>query len=308
MPEKTQCPLPVPDVVSDAESGLLRERTWRDTTFFIVLRQFSRNRTALVGLILILTLVLLGLLAPLVAPYHYATIDPINANKGPSAAHWFGTDAYGRDILSRILYGARYSIGIGFGSSMIGVVIGIVFGAVAGYFGGWVENLILRACDVIQSIPNILLCILVSQTLGTGIFSTMVALSFYSIPEVVRLLRATMLSLKEQEFIEASRAINCSNLRIMLSHILPNSLSPVIVSFSVGVGMKIMNSAGLSFLGLGIQDPIPEWGAMIAAGRAQLRYAPHAVLFPGIFVALIVLAFNIVGDGLRDSLDPKQRR
>ena len=286
----------------------LPKKSWRDGTFYSVLVQFSRKKTAIIGLCILLAMILISVFAGVLSPYDYTKIDPIHANQTPSPEHLLGTDIYGRDILSRILYGARYSIGIGFGSSMIGVVIGILFGAVAGYFGGWVENLILRACDVIQSIPNILLCILVSQTLGTGIFSTMVALSFYSIPEVVRLLRATMLSLKEQEFIEASRAINCSNLRIMLSHILPNSLSPVIVSFSVGVGMKIMNSAGLSFLGLGIQDPIPEWGAMIAAGRAQLRYAPHAVLFPGIFVALIVLAFNIVGDGLRDSLDPKQRR
>jgi peptide/nickel transport system permease protein len=159
-----------------------------------------------------------------------------------------------------------------------------------------------------QSIPNMLLCIMVSQTLGRGLFPTVVALSFYSIPQVVRILRSTMISLREQEFIEAERAINCSNLRILVSHILPNSISPVIVSFSLTVGMKIMASAGLSYLGLGIQDPTPEWGAMIAGGRADLRYAPHVALFPGIFVALVVLAFNIVGDGLRDALDPKTRR
>jgi peptide/nickel transport system permease protein len=295
-------------VHSEAEDRLLRERNWKDTTFFIVLKQFSRNKLALAGLILIVLLILMGLLAPILAPYDYTAIDPIHANQGPSLQHWFGLDAYGRDILSRILYGARYSLLIGIGSSLIGVVVGIIFGSIAGYFGGIVETLILRVCDIIQSIPNILLCIIVSQLLGSGVFPTMIALAMYSIPEVVRILRSSMLSLREQEFVEACRAINCSNLRILVSHILPNSLSPVIVSFSVGVGMKIMNSAGLSFLGLGIQEPIAEWGAMIALGKNQFRYAPHVTLFPGLFVALVVLAFNIVGDGLRDSLDPKLRR
>lgn len=294
--------------VLNADEHLLRERTWKDTTFFIVMKQFSRNKMALVGLVIIVLLILIGILAPVISPYNYIEVDPLNANQAPTAAHWFGTDAYGRDIFSRILWGARYSLGIGVGSSLIGVVVGILFGSIAGYFGGMVETLILRACDVIQSVPNILLCIIVSQMLGPGVFPTMIALAMYSIPEVVRILRSSMLSLREQEFVEACRAINCPNLRILISHILPNSLSPVIVSFSVGVGMKIMNSAGLSFLGLGIQEPMAEWGAMIALGKSQLRYAPHVALFPGLFVAIVVLAFNIVGDGLRDSLDPKLRR
>ena len=294
--------------LSAAEANLLRKRTWKDTTFFVVVRQFLRNKLAVAGLILILVLVLLGIFAPLIAPYSYAKIDPVNANQGPSAAHWFGTDLYGRDVFSRILYGARYSIGIGFGASLLGIVVGVILGCIAGYVGGIVETLIMRLCDIIQSIPNVLLCILVSQALGGGILPTIIALSFYSIPEVIRLLRSTIISLRDQEFIEAEHALNTPNIVIMISHILPNSISPVIVSFSVGIGMKIMSCASLSFLGLGVQDPIPEWGAMISAGREYMRYAPHAILFPGIFVALVVLAFNIVGDGLRDALDPKQKR
>lgn len=285
-----------------------RERTWKDSSFGSVVVQFARNKAALVGIILIFLLILMAILAPVLAPYNYTAIDPIHANQGPSAAHIFGTDSFGRDILSRIIFGARASLGIGIGSSLIGVLVGIIFGAIAGFFGGVVESLILRICDVIQSIPNILLCILISQLLGQGLFPTMIALAFYSIPEVVRLLRSSMMSLREQEFIEASKAINCSKFRILTVHMLPNSLSSVIVSFSIGVGMKIMNSAGLSFLGLGIQEPMAEWGAMISAGRAAMRNAPHVVLIPGIFVAIVVLAFNIVGDGLRDSLDPKLRR
>lgn len=284
------------------------KRTWKDSSFGTVVVQFTRNKAAVVGIIIIVLLILMGILAPLIAPYSYSAADPLHAKEAPSAAHIFGTDLYGRDILTRIMWGARTSMGLGIGASLIGVLIGVFFGAIAGFFGGWVESLILRICDIIQSIPNMLLCILISQMLGTGIFPTMMALAFYSVPEVVRLLRSSMMSLRDQEFIEASKAINCSKIRILLVHMLPNSLSSVIVSFSIGVGMKIMNSAGLSFLGLGIQEPIPEWGAMISLGKSIMRQAPHAILIPGIFVALVVLAFNIVGDGLRDSLDPKLRK
>ena len=284
------------------------KRSWKDSSFGTVAVQFARNKTALIGLIIIILLVLMGLLAPVISPYDYAASNPRQANLGISADHLLGTDKYGRDILTRIFWGARTSLGLGVGASALGVIVGVIFGAIAGFFGGWVESIILRACDVIQSIPNMLLCILISQMLGTGIFTTMVALAFYSIPEVVRLLRSAMMSLRDQEFIEASKAINCSKVRILLVHMLPNSLSSVIVSFSIGVGMKIMNSAGLSFLGLGIQEPVPEWGAMISLAKETWRLAPHTIIIPGIFVALVVLAFNFVGDGLRDALDPRLRK
>lgn len=284
------------------------KRTWKDSNFVSIVRRFARNKVSVVGLIIILILVFLSVAAPLIAPYDYQAIDPLNAKLMPSAEHLFGTDAQGRDIFSRILYGGRYSLTIGIAASVVGTAIGIVFGALAGFFGGWVETVILRICDIIQSIPNTLLCICVSQVLGSGFFATCIALSVYSIPGTVRLLRATMMSVREQEFVEAARAIDCSSARIMMKHILPNCLAPLIVSFSMSIGMKIMSSAGLSFLGLGIQEPMPEWGAMISAGRKYLRYAPHLVIFPGIFVALVVLSFNLVGDGLRDALDPKLRK
>lgn len=297
-----------PNTQNEKDAYLLRERTWKDTNFFISMRQFARNKAALVGFILIILLVLMAIFAPLLAPYNPAMIDPIHSNEAPSAAHWFGTDTYGRDILSRIMFGARNSLALGVLSGLLGTLVGMILGAIAGYFGGIAESIILRICDIIQSIPNMLLCIIISQTLGRGLFPTVVALSFYSVPQVARILRSNMMSLREQEFVEASRAINCSNLRIMVSHILPNAISPVIVSFTLTIGMKIIQSAGLSYLGLGIQEPTAEWGAMIAAGKTQLRYAPHEVLFPGLFVAIVVLAFNIVGDALRDSLDPKLRQ
>lgn len=294
--------------LSEKEAYLLRERTWKDKSFFIILKQFLRNKTALFGLTLIVIMILVGILAPVIAPYSPTGIDPRNGNLTPSLQHLFGTDQYGRDVLTRVLYGARVSILIGVCSSGFGVILGIIFGAIAGYFGGAIENVLLRICDVIQSIPNTLMCIIICQTLGGGMIPTIFALSIYTIPEVTRIMRSSIITLREQEFIEACRATNCSNLRIMVSHVIPNCLSPVIVSFSVGIGMKIMTSASLSFLGMGIQEPTAEWGAMISAARGNMRYAPHAVLFPGLFVALTVLAFNFVGDGLRDSLDPKLRR
>ncbi len=280
-------------------------KNWKNSNFASIVKRFAKRKISIIGLVIILFLLLAAILAPYIAPYDYKEIDPINANLTPNAEHWFGTDSQGRDIFSRILFGARYSLTIGFASSLFGVGMGIIFGAIAGFFGGKVEGTILRVCDVIQSIPNILLCIVISQALGAGIFATAFALSFYSIPGIARLLRATMMSVRDLEFVEAAKAIDCSKSRIMMKHILPNCLAPIIVSFSLSIGMKIMASAGLSFIGLGIQEPIPEWGAMISAGRRFLRYYPHLVIFPGIFVALVVLSFNLVGDGLRDALDPK---
>lgn len=286
----------------------VREHSWKDSTFFVVMRQFSRNRMAVCGLVIIFLLVMMALLAPVLAPYDYRMIDPIHANQSPSAEHWFGTDNLGRDIFTRILYGARYSLSLGFLSSMLTAALGITLGALAGFFGGKVENVILRFCDIVQSIPNMLLCICISQAFGQSFGVTCVALSISQIPNTCRLLRAQILSVREQEFVEAARMINCSKARTVIRHVLPNSITPIIVTFSTGIGMRILASSGLSFLGLGIQEPTPEWGAMISAGRTIFRYHPELVIFPGIFIALTVLSFNLVGDGLRDALDPKLRQ
>lgn len=289
------------------QTEYIRENTWRDRTFFVVARRFAKNKTALLGLAIILLLILCAIFAPVLATHSPTQVDPIHAYALPSASHLLGTDDLGRDIFSRILYGAKYSLTVGIGAELLGAVIGIIFGAIAGYFGGTVEEVILRICDVIQDIPNTLLCICVSQALGAGFFPTMIALSIGTVPGTIRMLRATMLSLREQEFVEASRAINCSSRRIMFRHLVPNCLAPLLINMSNGVGQKIMGSAALSFLGLGIQEPTPEWGAMISAGKSYLRYYPHLVIIPGCFIAATVLAFNLIGDGLRDALDPKLR-
>lgn len=285
----------------------IRENTWKDRTFFVVARRFAQNKTALLGLAIILLLILSAAFAPMLATYSPTKVDPIHAYELPSAAHLLGTDSLGRDIFSRILYGGKYSLAVGIGAELLGAVFGVLFGALAGYFGGFLEDIILRICDVIQDIPNTLLCICVSQALGAGFLPTMIALSIGTVPGTIRMLRATMLSLREQEFIEASRAINCSSARIMFRHLVPNCMAPLLINMSNGVGQKIMGSAALSFLGLGIQEPMPEWGAMISAGKSFLRYYPHLVIIPGCFIAATVLAFNLIGDGLRDALDPKLR-
>lgn len=297
-------------VMAAAESSgeYIRVRTWKDSTFFIVLKQFGQNKVALVGMAIILLMIVVAIFAPVLAPYDYQAIDPINASQGPSREHIFGTDNLGRDIFSRILYGSRFSLSLGIISSCLTVGIGIILGSLAGFFGGKVENIILRICDIVQSIPNMLLCICISQAFGNGFGVTCIALSISQIPNTCRLLRAQMLSVREQEFVEAARMVNCSKLRTMVCHILPNSITPIIVTFSTGIGMRILASSGLSFLGLGIQEPTPEWGAMISAGRTIFRYHPEMVIFPGIFIALTVLSFNLVGDGLRDALDPKLRQ
>lgn len=294
-----------PAVFDDGNAEVYSSR--KNSAFYDVASRLLKNKTAIVGMVIIGLVVLMAIFGPLVAPYEYDAIDPLNAKATPSAEHWFGTDLYGRDMFSRILYGARYSLLIGLSSGLMGCLIGVILGSIAGFFGGKIETVILRICDIIQSIPSMLLSICISVVLGSSFFATVVALSFYNIPGLTRLLRATMLSVRDQEFVEAARAINCSKLRTMVYHVLPNCMSPVIINFSMSIGMRIMSSAGLSFLGLGIQEPTPEWGAMIAAGKSLLRYAPHIVVIPGIFVALLVLAFNMFGDGLRDALDPKLR-
>ena len=307
MPENTNA-VPENQETPEIQEEYIKENTWKDTTFFVVMKQFVRNKTAIVGFVVAFLLIMLSLLAPVLAPYDYAKIDPRIANQPPSDQHWFGTDNYGRDVLSRILWGGRYSLAIGFGAEAISIIMGVILGAIAGYYSGWVETIILRFCDIMQNIPGTLLNICIAQALGGGFGATLIALSVGTIPGGVRVLRAMMLTVREQEYIEAAHAINASNTRIMFKHIVPNCLAPIIINASMGIGGKIMQSAGLSFIGLGIQEPIPEWGAMISAGREYMRYCPHLIFIPGIFVALVVLAFNLIGDGLRDALDPKLRQ
>ena len=270
-----------------------------------VMGRLFKNKLAVAGMIIFAIYVIIAIIAPLIAPYDYYVLDLANKNQPPSAEHWCGTDHMGRDILSRLLIGTRYSIGLGMGAVVIGLIIGVVLGCLAGFFGGWIEELVMRLGDLMQAIPSTLLAVIISMALGTGFVETMIALGIGRITLNSRLVRAQFLSQRKLEYVEAAQATNCSKTRLMFVHILPNTISPLIVSSTMGVGGTIMMGANLSFIGLGVLEPTPEWGAMISGARRMMRYAPYQVLFPGLFMAFFVLSLNLFGDGLRDALDPK---
>ena len=283
----------------------VKAKAKKNSEFVRVMKQMSKNKLAMIGLAIFIVEIVLAILAPYISPYSYTKMDMTACFATPSATHFFGCDDMGRDIFSRVLYGARYSISIGILAVLFSVVIGCAIGAVAGYFGGQVDNLIMRLLDFIQAIPGMLMMIVISAVLGPGYLNTIIAMSFGSIPGMARMLRAQMLKERTNEYIEAATSINCSTFRIIFHHLIPNCLSPIIVQATMGVGQTITLAAGLSFIGLGVQPPIPEWGAMLSASRQFMRQAPHLVVFPGLAIAVTVLALNLMGDGLRDALDPK---
>ena len=270
--------------------------------------QLSKNKMAMIGLVILLIEVLIAIFATQIAPYGYQEIDPTALRQTPSAKHWFGTDEIGRDIFSRVVVGTRYSLSMGIIATAISSVIGIVIGAVAGFAGGWTDNIIMRALDVIQSLPGMLLTIVMSAVLGSGYFNTILALSVGAIPGQARMLRANMLKQRKAEYIEAAYSINCSPARIIFTHVVPNSISANIVGMTMGVAHTIIQAASLSFIGLGVQPPTPDWGAMLSGARAFIRKSPHMVIFPGLAIAVTVLAVNMLGDGIRDALDPKLKK
>ena len=277
----------------------------KQSEFARVMKQLSKNKIAMLGLFILIIEILMAAFAPLIAPYGYAEMDFMNTFAGPSAKHLFGCDDMGRDIFTRVLYGGRYSISIGIIAIMIATTIGVIIGAIAGYFGGQVDNIIMRILDVIQAIPGMLLMIVISAVLGPGFMNTIIALSVSSISGMARMLRAQMMKERGAEYIEAAQSINCSKPKIIFMHLLPNCISPLIVQATMGVAQTITLAAGLSFIGLGVQPPLPEWGAMLSSARAFIRQSPHLVIFPGLAIAITVLALNLLGDGLRDALDPK---
>ena len=282
-----------------------KKKAKKQSEFLRVMKHLSKNKVAMLGLILLVVECILAALAPYIAPYHYAEMDLTSAFATPSSAHLFGCDDMGRDIFSRILYGGRYSISIGIIAVMISVAFGMIIGALAGYFGGRIDNILMRILDVIQAIPGMLLMIVISAVLGPGFFNTIIALSVSSISGMARMLRAQMMKERDNEYVEAALSINCSKGRIIFSHLIPNCISPLIVQATMGVAQTITMAAGLSFIGLGVQPPLPEWGAMLSSARQFIRQSPHLVIFPGLAIAVTVLALNLLGDGLRDALDPK---
>ncbi|MBC7232720.1 MAG: ABC transporter permease [Chloroflexi bacterium] len=274
----------------------------------IVLRQLRRNRGAIVGLSLLILEVLIAIAAPLVAPYNPLEQSPLAALKGPSTKHLFGTDDVGRDILSRVIYGARISLRVGLISVSIAATIGTTLGIIAGFYGGRLDSVIMGLANVLLAFPGILLALAIIAVLGPGLFNVMIAVGIGGIPTYIRVARGSTLSIRNCDYVTGARAVGCNNNRIMLRYILPNALPPLIVLMTVGVAGAILTASGLSFLGLGAQPPTPEWGAMLNAGRTYLRQAWWVAVFPGLAITITVLSINMLGDGLRDALDPKLRR
>lgn len=273
--------------------------------FFETWRRLKRSKLAMVGLFILSVLFITAIFADFIAPYHYATQNLRETFQYPSLKHPFGTDDFGRDIFSRIIYGARISLEVGFLAVGIAIVVGGLLGAVAGFYGGKLEQLIMRTTDVLLSIPSILLAISIVAALGPGLVNLMIAVGISSIPAYARIVQASVMSIRELEFVEAARAVGSSDVRIIFKHILPNCLAPIIVQATVGVATAIIVAAALSFIGLGIQPPVPEWGAMLSGGRSFIRNYWFMTVFPGLAIMVAVFALNLLGDGLRDALDPR---
>lgn len=274
---------------------------WQD-----VGHRFIRNNKTIIGLIMLGVIVLMCVYGMFALDYETDVINQNISNKlqTPSGKHLFGTDALGRDIFNRIVYGARYSLFIGFSSTLISLSVGSILGCIAGYFGGKTDNIIMRLTDVFIAIPSTLMAIAVVSALGPNFANLIIAIALGDIPGYARIIRSSVLSIRDNEFVEASVAVGGSSAHIMAQHIFPNTLAALIVQATLGVGYVIIAASGLSYLGLGVMPPAPEWGAMLSEAQAQIRYFPHQVIFPGLAIVITVLALNLLGDALRDAIDP----
>ena len=269
-------------------------------------RRFRKNKSAVAGLFILILLVGMALFADLIVPYARC-VEQVGADRlqGPSAAHFFGTDEFGRDLFARVVHGSRYSLFIGVATSLMALAAGAVLGASAGYFGGMVDNVICRIVDVFMCVPPILLSLAVVAALGTSVKNLIVAITISCIPGNVRLIRSVVLTVAEQDYVEVARSYGASNARIIFRYVLPNAMGPIIVNTTMAISDMILSAAGLSFIGMGIQPPSPEWGALLSAAQTYIFTSPYLLVFPGLFIILSSLSFNLVGDGLTDALDPK---
>lgn len=272
-----------------------------------LLQRLSKSKVAMVGLLVLAVLAFVALAAPLISPYEPNAVAPRDALQPPSSTHLFGTDQYGRDVFSRVLYGARISLMVGFISVSIAVVAGTVMGLISGYYGRWVDTSVMRFVDIMLAFPGILLALALVSILGPSLPNLMIAVGISSVPAYARLVRGSVLSAKENVYVDAARVVGCSDAVIMRRHVLPNVVAPVIVLATLGVAAAILWAAALSFLGLGSQPPTPEWGRMLSEGRNYLREQWWIATFPGVAIMITVLAMNLLGDGLRDTLDPRQQ-
>lgn len=267
----------------------------------------KRNRRAILGLVFITILIIIAIFADFIAPYGMREQNLSNALQFPNSSHWLGTDDLGRDILSRIIYGTRISLTVGVSAVVFALIIGGTLGILAGYYQGWLDTLIMRFVDVLLSIPSILLAIAIVASLGSSLRNLVIAIGIANIPVFARVIRSGVISIKEQEFIEASRALGANDFRIIFKHIIPNIMSPIIVQSSTGIATAILSVVGLGFIGLGLEASVAEWGTMLNSGRGYIRTHYYLTFYPGLVIMLTVLSFNLLGDGLRDAFDPKMR-
>jgi peptide/nickel transport system permease protein len=274
----------------------------------VVVRQFRRSRAAVVGLGLIVVFVLTAILAPLIAPHDPLALGLGQQLKPPSLTYPLGTDELGRDLLSRLLWGARYTLLITLGAVALAVVLGTISGVYSGFRGGWSDTLIMRVMDVLLAMPGFLLAIAIIAALGVGMVNVIIAVGIHAVPAFARVVRAATLSIKQQEYVVAARALGSHDATIMLRHVLPNVTPPLLVQTTLQLATAILTASGLSFLGLGPQPPTPEWGAMLSTGRTYITSNPQLATIPGLAILLVALGFNLLGDGLRDALDPRLRR
>lgn len=297
---------PAREMEQDLQShGLAREeKMWK-----VIWRRFVRNKTAVAGLIILTLLVLMAIFAPYIAPEKWDHLDHINKNQPPSWKHLFGTDHFGRDLFSRIVWGARISLSVGFVAAGMAVLIGSVYGAIAGYYAGsWLDVTMMRIAEAINSIPLLILLVVLSSLVSRSIYTVMIVIGVTSWPSLAFLVRGQFLSLRERDFVQAAQAMGADDRRIIFKHILPNVFAIILVSATLRIGNAILTESALNFLGYGAPPPYPTWGEALANGRSVIRMAPWVTAFPGLAITLTVLAFNFVGDGLRDALDPKMKR
>ncbi|WP_017729649.1 nickel transporter permease [Halalkalibacterium ligniniphilum] len=270
-------------------------------------RKIKKNKAAMVGGFLIVFFIIVALIGPYFTPYQPNVQNVMNKLAGPSAEHWFGTDHHGRDIFSRIIHGMSITLYVGFFSVFIGATLGTLIGIISGYYGKRVDAIIMRCMDVLLAFPGILLALAIVSVLGASLNNVIIAVGIFSLPVFARIVRGSTLAVRKLEYIDAIKALGASDARIIFKHILPNVTSPLIVQATLSIATSILTASALSFLGLGAQPPTPEWGAMLSDGRNYMYDAPHVALFPGLAIVIVVLAFNLFGDGLRDALDPKMK-
>lgn len=285
------------------DSGRKRSGPWRDAW-----KRLSRNKSAMVSLAVIFLMLILVLFPQFIAPEHYDNQDYGRAFMSPCKEFPLGTDQFGRDMLSRLIWGARMSVTVGVVSVLAALVTGGIIGAIAGFYGGRIDNFLMRLMDVILAIPSMLLAIAIAAALGGSLMNLMLAISISSIPTYARVVRGSVMTVKGVDFVEATRAVGASNRRLIFNHMLPNALAPIIVQATLGIASSIICACGLSYLGMGIQPPTPEWGSMLSSARQYIRNYPYLVIYPGLAIMISVAAFNLFGDGLRDALDPRMKR